>query len=231
VHLMKADWEESKHPRADNGQFGSGSGGSTGSKKPSKTKRKMERRAEAAGQAILGGKAIQTLLGGGSALDKIGWLKTSPKQEGAKEPEPEKPKIPSHDDALELAGNPEKLLADIKSSKEIYPFSHDPAEYAKYVLDVKTAYMRNDADRANRVLMHEKGKYGAKHKTYRGIEKDPAYSNAKKENDRLFAELDALYAKKKKFEAVFAEAGKKVHGLNPYGPEYDIKPRPGIETR
>jgi len=80
VHLMKADWEESKHPRADNGQFGSGSGGSTGSKKPSKTKRKMERRAEAAGQATLGGKAIQTLLGGGSALDKIGWLQ-KPKPE------------------------------------------------------------------------------------------------------------------------------------------------------
>lgn len=32
--IQKADWEESKHPGADNGQFGSGAGG--GTKKPSK---------------------------------------------------------------------------------------------------------------------------------------------------------------------------------------------------
>jgi hypothetical protein len=40
----------------------------------------MERRAEAAGQATLGGKAIQTLLSGGSALDKVSWLKTPAKK-------------------------------------------------------------------------------------------------------------------------------------------------------
>ena len=88
--LKKAgDWEESKHPRADNGQFGSGSGGS---KKPSKTKRKLERRAEAASQGRVSG-AIQTLLSGGSALDKIGWLNTSkPQQLETPAKEPEKPK-------------------------------------------------------------------------------------------------------------------------------------------
>jgi hypothetical protein len=86
LHMLvrkAADWDESKHPRADNGRFGSGSGGS---KKPSKTRRKMERREEAASQARVGG-AIQSLLSGGSALDKIGWLNTSE----PKEPEPEKP--------------------------------------------------------------------------------------------------------------------------------------------
>lgn len=84
--LKKAgDWEESKHPRADNGQFGSGSGGSSKPKKPSKTRRKMERREEAASQARVGG-AIQSLLSGGSALDKIGWLNTSKKPEATKEP-------------------------------------------------------------------------------------------------------------------------------------------------
>ena len=88
--VAKADWEESKHPRADNGQFGSGSGGS---KKPSKTKRKMERRAEAAGQGRVSG-AIQTLLGGGSALDKIGWLNTSKPKEPEKPKVEEKPKLP-----------------------------------------------------------------------------------------------------------------------------------------
>lgn len=77
-----ADWDESKHPRADNGQFGSGSGGSSKPKKPSKTRRNMERRAADASQARVGG-AIQSLLSGGSALDKIGWLNTS------KKPEPE----------------------------------------------------------------------------------------------------------------------------------------------
>lgn len=93
--LKKAgDWEESKHPRADDGKFTSGSGG--GSKKPSKTKRKLERRAEAASQGRVSG-AIQTLLSGGSALDKIGWLNTSKPKEPEKKPEskpqqPEKPK-------------------------------------------------------------------------------------------------------------------------------------------
>jgi len=95
--LKKAgDWEESKHPRADDGKFTSGSGG--GSKKPSKTKRKLERRAEAASQGRVSG-AIQTLLSGGSALDKIGWLNTSKPKEPEKKPEskpqqPEKPKLP-----------------------------------------------------------------------------------------------------------------------------------------
>lgn len=83
--VAKADWDESKHPRADNGQFGSGSGGSSKPKKPSKTRRKMERREEAASQARVGG-AIQSLLSGGSALDKIGWLNTSKKPEATKEP-------------------------------------------------------------------------------------------------------------------------------------------------
>jgi hypothetical protein len=85
--VAKADWDESKHPRADNGQFGSGSGGSSKPKKPSKTRRKMERREEAASQARVGG-AIQSLLSGGSALDKIGWLNTSKKpSENEKKPE------------------------------------------------------------------------------------------------------------------------------------------------
>lgn len=92
--LKKGDWAEQKHPRADDGKFTSGSGG--GSKKPSKTKRKMERRAEAASQGRVSG-AIQTLLSGGSALDKIGWLNTSKPKEPEKKPEskpqqPEKPK-------------------------------------------------------------------------------------------------------------------------------------------
>lgn len=96
-HRLKkdGDWEESKHPRADDGKFTSGSGG--GSKKPSKTKRKLERRAEAASQGRVSG-AIQTLLSGGSALDKIGWLNTSKPKEPEKKPEskpqqPEKPKV------------------------------------------------------------------------------------------------------------------------------------------
>lgn len=80
--VAKADWDEAKHPRADNGQFRSGGGGSSKPKKPSKTRRKMERREEAASQARVGG-AIQSLLSGGSALDKIGWFK-----------QPEKPKLP-----------------------------------------------------------------------------------------------------------------------------------------
>lgn len=87
--VAKADWDESKHPRADNGQFGSGSGSSK-PKKPSKTRRKMERREEAASQARVGG-AIQSLLSGGSALDKIGWFKQpEPEKPKAKKPAPEK---------------------------------------------------------------------------------------------------------------------------------------------
>lgn len=82
--LKKEDWVEQKHPRADDGKFTSGSGG--GSKKPSKTKRKLERRAEAASQGRVSG-AIQTLLSGGSALDKIGWLNTSKPKEPEKKPD------------------------------------------------------------------------------------------------------------------------------------------------
>jgi len=92
-HRLKkdGDWEESKHPRADDGKFTSGSGG--GSKKPSKTKRKLERRAEAASQGRVSG-AIQTLLSGGSALDKIGWLNTSKPKEPEKKPVEEKKPAP-----------------------------------------------------------------------------------------------------------------------------------------
>lgn len=100
--LKKEDWVEQKHPRADDGKFTSGSGG--GSKKPSKTKRKMERREGAASQARVGG-AIQSLLSGGSALDKIGWLKTPEKQPEsekpkAKPPAQKKPKLPSESDLI-----------------------------------------------------------------------------------------------------------------------------------
>lgn len=89
--LKKEDWAEQKHPRADDGKFTSGSGG--GSKKPSKTKRKLERRAEAASQGRVSG-AIQTLLSGGSALDKIGWLNTSKPKEPEKKPVEEKKPAP-----------------------------------------------------------------------------------------------------------------------------------------
>lgn len=89
--LKKEDWVEQKHPRADDGKFTSGSGG--GSKKPSKTKRKLERRAEAASQGRVSG-AIQTLLSGGSALDKIGWLNTSKPKEPEKKPEKAPEKAP-----------------------------------------------------------------------------------------------------------------------------------------
>jgi propanediol dehydratase small subunit len=84
--------DASGHEHAADGKFGHG--GSGAAKKPSKTKRKIERRTEAAQQATLGGggQAVQTLLGGGgSALDKLGWLKTSPKLD-EKPKEPEKPK-------------------------------------------------------------------------------------------------------------------------------------------
>lgn len=96
IAIMKVK-DASGHEHAANGQFGSG-GSSAAKPKPkgkesqgAKHKRNQQaRRAEGAGQSTLGGgKAIQTLLGGGSALDKIGWLNTSkPKgQEAAKEPD------------------------------------------------------------------------------------------------------------------------------------------------
>lgn len=134
--VAKADWDESKHPRADNGQFGSGSGGSSKPKKPSKTRRKMERREEAASQARVGG-AIQSLLSGGSALDKIGWLNTSKPKEPEKKPEskpqqPEKPKVeekPKQESEVDrhlrvqaerkqfIQDSSAKLLANLRSGK------------------------------------------------------------------------------------------------------------------
>lgn len=117
-----ANWEEDKHPRADNGQFGSGSGSShpSSSKKPSKTKRKMERRAEAAGQGKLGGGAIQTLLGGGgSALDKIGWLNTNkpkePEPDQEKKPEPEKKPVEAPAKAPEKKPEPQPEPTPVKT--------------------------------------------------------------------------------------------------------------------
>jgi len=80
------------HEHASDGKFTSGGGGS-GKGKSGKTKRKLERRSEAAHQANLGGKAIQTLLSGRSALDNIGWLNTSKPKEPEKKPEPKKPEI------------------------------------------------------------------------------------------------------------------------------------------
>lgn len=116
--LKKEDWAEQKHPRADDGKFTSGSGG--GSKKPSKTKRKLERRAEAASQGRVSG-AIQTLLSGGSALDKIGWLNTSKPKEPEKKPEskPQQPEKPTAEEKpkakVSLADQATKLkLKDLK---------------------------------------------------------------------------------------------------------------------
>ncbi len=124
-HRLKkdGDWEESKHPRADDGKFTSGSGG--GSKKPSKTKRKLERRAEAASQGRVSG-AIQTLLSGGSALDKIGWLNTSKPQQPEKPTAEEKPKQESEVDRhlrvqaerkQFIQDSSAKLLANLRSGK------------------------------------------------------------------------------------------------------------------
>jgi hypothetical protein len=107
IAIMKVK-DASGHEHAANGQFGSG--GSSAAKPKGKesqgAKRKrtaQARRAESAGQATLGsGKAIQTLLGGGSALDKIEWLKTSPKQEETPK-EPEKPAIPGGGSAADVS--------------------------------------------------------------------------------------------------------------------------------
>jgi hypothetical protein len=70
------DWSEGKHPRAANGQFGSGGSSSSGKGKEgqgAKHKRNQQaRRAADHGQQTLGGTgAIQSLLTGGSALDKL----------------------------------------------------------------------------------------------------------------------------------------------------------------
>lgn len=72
------------HEHAGDGKFTSGGGGS-GKGKPGKTKRKLDRRAEAAGQSGTSGKAIQTLLGGGSALDNNPWFKQPAKPENTPE--------------------------------------------------------------------------------------------------------------------------------------------------
>ena len=135
--LKKAgDWEESKHPRADDGKFTSGSGG--GSKKPSKTKRKMERRAEAAGQARVGG-AIQTLLSGGSALDKIGWLNTSKPQQPEKPKAEEKPKLPYQElldqplpnDHYKLVDLLDKIKDTDERPEKGFEFPKDDPRYTK----------------------------------------------------------------------------------------------------
>lgn len=128
--------------------------------------------------------------------------------------------MPTQSDALEMAGNPEKLLADMKNGGQS---SVDRAEYAKYVLTQTTAQTRNDADRANIALMKEKRRYGAEKKTYRGIEKDAKYSDALKKNDALYKKYDELKSKNRKFDQVFSAAGKRILSNNPYGKERAIK--------
>jgi hypothetical protein len=131
--------------------------------------------------------------------------------------------MPSQSDALEMSSNPEKLLSDLKKAKYGDFTAQDKAEYAKYVLDMKTAQTRNDAGRATNALMREKSKYGAAKKTYRGLEKDPAYSQQKAKTDKLYKDLGAYRAKQENFDRVFSGAGKRISGLNPYGPDRDIK--------
>lgn len=164
--VAKADWDESKHPRADNGQFGSGSGGSSKPKKPSKTRRKMERREEAASQARVGG-AIQSLLSGGSALDKIGWLSTSQK-------EPEKPATKPKEEAApakepsrqEAPQQPEKPKAEEKPKEESDVDRHQrlQAERKQFIQDSSAKLLANlrsgkvtpeDAEKVKRELGHK----------------------------------------------------------------------------
>jgi len=52
VVLWKSDWDESKHPRADNGQFGSGSGSSGSSKKPAATPKQKKPKASRSAYGI-----------------------------------------------------------------------------------------------------------------------------------------------------------------------------------
>jgi hypothetical protein len=125
IAIMKAgDWEESKHPRAENGQFGSGSGKGKESAGAKHKRNQQARRAESVGQSTLGGKAIQSLLSGGSALDKIGWLNTSkPKEqekpkEPEKKPEAEKPKEPEPAKAEPGNGSPASFKDMFGESKD-----------------------------------------------------------------------------------------------------------------
>lgn len=67
--IQKADWEESKHPRADNGQFGSGAGGRSSSKKPKNLGKRPKRDTTQPDHSK--SSAIPKLLGGSSALDKL----------------------------------------------------------------------------------------------------------------------------------------------------------------
>jgi hypothetical protein len=126
IAIMKAgDWDESKHKRSENGQFGSGGSGKGKESAGAKHKRNQQaRRVESAGQTALGGgKAIQSLLSGGSALDKIGWLNTSKKPEAAKEPEAKPEPKPAESKPKEPEKKPEAPAkvpaANIKSAKDV----------------------------------------------------------------------------------------------------------------
>jgi hypothetical protein len=117
--IHKADgWAESKHPRAANGQFGSGGSGKGKESAGAKHKRNQQaRRAEGTGQTTLGGgKAIQSLLSGGSALDKIGWLNTSKKPDAAKGPETPA-KEPAKVPAANIKSAKDTIRENLKSGK------------------------------------------------------------------------------------------------------------------
>lgn len=150
--VAKADWDESKHPRADNGQFGSGSGGSSKPKKPSKTRRKMERREEAASQARVGG-AIQSLLSGGSALDKIGWLNTSKPKEPEKKPE-SKPQQPEKPKAEEKPKQESEVDRHLRVQAERKQFIQDSS--AKLLANLRSGKVTpEDAEKVRRELGHK----------------------------------------------------------------------------
>lgn len=141
------DWQESKHPRAANGQFGSG-GGSGKGKESQGAKRKrttQARRAESTAQTTLsGGKAVQSLLsGGGSALDRFGWLNTSKPKEPPK-PVKETPKTPEKPQA---SINTPK--ADIEAAKNTIRENIKSGKLKKetVIAAVKTLYERaNEAE-------------------------------------------------------------------------------------
>jgi hypothetical protein len=148
--LKKEDWAEQKHPRADDGKFTSGSGG--GSKKPSKTKRKLERRAEAASQGRVSG-AIQTLLSGGSALDKIGWLNTSKPKEPEKKPE-SKPQQPGKPTAEEKPKQESEVDRHLRVQAERKQFIQDSS--AKLLANLRSGKVTpEDAEKVRRELGHK----------------------------------------------------------------------------
>jgi len=148
--LKKEDWAEQKHPRADDGKFTSGSGG--GSKKPSKTKRKLERRAEAASQGRVSG-AIQTLLSGGSALDKIGWLNTSKPKEPEKKPE-SKPQQPEKPKAEEKPKQESEVDRHLRVQAERKQFIQDSS--AKLLANLRSGKVTpEDAEKVRRELGHK----------------------------------------------------------------------------